>query len=135
MRRFFPSLKIPCETPWPLLGNSVQMYKRPLFYTQMDLIRKYGRTVGYFDGTRPVILTTDAAFIKHFMIKDFNSFVNRRSFNELQKPPADKFLTDLKDDEWKNVRSIVSTTFTSGKLKLVGCFFYSFLTLILVYPI
>lgn len=31
--------------------------------------------------------------------------------------PADKFLTVLKDEEWKNVRSILTTTFTSGKLK------------------
>jgi cytochrome P450 len=33
--------------------------------------------------------------------------------------PMDKFLIFLKDDEWKNVRSIVSGTFTSGKLKTV----------------
>jgi hypothetical protein len=33
--------------------------------------------------------------------------------------PFSKFLSNLKDDEWKNVRSIISTTFTSGKLKLV----------------
>jgi hypothetical protein len=34
--------------------------------------------------------------------------------------PIDKFLTVLKDDEWKNVRAILTTTFTSGKLKSVN---------------
>jgi cytochrome P450 len=119
MRRFFAKLKIPNDEPWPLIGNSIQMFKQPLFYFHMNLIRKHGRTVGYFEGTRPVILTTDVAFIKHFMIKDFNSFPNRRTFNQLSVPPADKFLSDIKGEEWKNVRSIVSTTFTSGKLKSV----------------
>ena len=33
--------------------------------------------------------------------------------------PFDKFLTHVKDDEWKRIRSIVSNTFSSGKLKLV----------------
>ena len=33
--------------------------------------------------------------------------------------PFDKFLTTLKDDEWKNARSILTTAFTAGKLKWV----------------
>ncbi len=34
-------------------------------------------------------------------------------------PPFDKFLTNVKNEEWKNMRSIVTTTFSSGKLKSV----------------
>jgi hypothetical protein len=34
--------------------------------------------------------------------------------------PMDKWMSNIRDEEWKNVRSIVSTTFTSGKLKEVG---------------
>ena len=34
--------------------------------------------------------------------------------------PFDKFLSHVKNEEWKNMRSIVSKTFTSGKLKLVN---------------
>lgn len=37
----------------------------------------------------------------------------------LMLEPVDTFLTNLKDNEWKNVRSIVTPTFTSGKLKEV----------------
>jgi len=33
--------------------------------------------------------------------------------------PFDKFLSHVKNEEWKNMRSIVSNTFSSGKLKLV----------------
>jgi hypothetical protein len=34
--------------------------------------------------------------------------------------PFDKFLTNVKNDEWKNMRSVITTTFSSGKLKLVS---------------
>ena len=44
--------------------------------------------------------------------------------------PIDKFLTVLKGEEWKSIRSIVTTTFTSGKLKTVRIkllyFFFKF---------
>lgn len=33
--------------------------------------------------------------------------------------PTDKFMTVLKDEEWKNARAIVTTAFTSGKIKSV----------------
>jgi cytochrome P450 len=82
-------------------------------------MQKYGNTFGYFEGTTPIIVTRDVKFLKSFMIKDFSSYVNRRVFDALLLDPIDKFLTVLKDDEWKNVRSLVSSTFTSGKLKLV----------------
>ena len=36
-----------------------------------------------------------------------------------EKPPFERMMTFLMDDDWKNVRSIVSVSFTSGKLKEV----------------
>lgn len=44
--------------------------------------------------------------------------------------PADKFLTTLKDEEWKNVRAIISTVFSSGKMKLVNAYLIYFKILI-----
>ena len=38
----------------------------------------------------------------------------------------DKFLISVKDEEWKSMRAIISTTFSSGKLKLVRKAPYSF---------
>ena len=47
-----------------------------------NIFEKYGKTLGYFEGSQPVILTKDVKFIKAVMIKDFSCFVNRRvSFN------------------------------------------------------
>lgn len=83
------------------------------------LIQTYGKTCGLFEASTPVVLTTDIKFIKNILVKDFSSFVNHRVFDALLIDPLDKFILVLKDEEWKNVRSLMSASFTSAKLKLV----------------
>ena len=137
---------IPGPSPLFIFGNFFSMAKG-LIKCDSALIGKYGKMCGYFEGSRPIILTTDVKFIKSFAIKDFSCFINRRvwlltlnnfilnivlkfwfiftwkTFDVFSIDPFDKTLLVLKDEEWRNVRSIVSTTFTSGKLKSV-IFFY-----------
>lgn len=62
------------------------------------------------------------------------SFSIYKPFEALFVDPMDKFISNLKDDEWKNVRAILSTTFTSGKLKEVLKIFL-FLMIIIIYVV
>lgn len=43
-----------------------------------------------------------------------------KTFDPFMVEPFSKFLTIIKDEEWKNVRAIVTTNLTSGKLKSVS---------------
>lgn len=43
-----------------------------------DMVKKYGRVLGYFDGTLPNLWTTDIELIKAVFVKDFDHFINRR---------------------------------------------------------
>ena len=43
-----------------------------------ELVKKYGRVIGYFDGTVPNLFTTDAELIRLVFVKDFDHFINRR---------------------------------------------------------
>ena len=117
MCSYFKKLNIRGPTPLPLVGNFLGLIKDGFDVYDPYLMKKYNRTCGMFEGSTPVILTSDPKFIKSVMIKDSASFVNRRTLDGLLLDPFDKFMTVLKDDEWKNVRSIVTSTFTSGKLK------------------
>ncbi len=50
------------------------------------------------------------------MVKDFNIFTNRRKLKTYH-PILNYHLFNSRGDDWKRIRSIVSPTFTSGKMK------------------
>lgn len=72
-----------------------------------------------FDGQTPTLLASDVEFVRKALIQEFGSMPNRRVAGVSQKPIG-SFLAALNDDHWKHVRTMISPTFTTGKLKLVG---------------
>lgn len=50
------------------------------------------------------------------MVKDFHLFVNRRR-QKFDDPILDNAMFGTQDDHWKKLRSIISPTFSSGKMK------------------
>ena len=67
----------------------------------------------------PTLVINDLELAKRILIKDFDHFVDRRSFGVSGE--ANKYLlnmlTSLTGDKWKAMRSTISPVFTSGKLK------------------
>lgn len=102
--------------PLPLFGNLLS-YCGSMREAQIRLTKKYGKHFLFYEGPSPVHYISDPALIKQISIRDFQYFVNRRTFGLENMEPFDKFLTTLADDEWKNARSVLSTAFTTGKLK------------------
>ena len=58
----------------------------------------------------------DVELVNSVLIKDFDHFVDRRSM-DLNDEIVNEMLTVAKGDHWKAVRSIMSPTFSSGKMK------------------
>jgi hypothetical protein len=79
-RKYFEKMNLPGPKPWPLLGNLGGIMRDGIHEYDVKQVRTYGKTFGYFEGSFPVIITTDAKLIKSYLIKDFNSFVNRRVY-------------------------------------------------------
>ncbi|KAL7979276.1 hypothetical protein Chor_015300, partial [Crotalus horridus] len=69
-----------------------------------------------YDGRQPIIAVLDSAVIKAVLVKEcYSTFTNRRAF------PAPEILKNAvsmtQDEQWKRIRTVLSPTFTSGKLK------------------
>lgn len=59
----------------------------------------------------------DMELIKSILIRDFEYFVDRPTLNIRREAYLNNMLINLKGQQWKNVRTILTPTFSSGKLK------------------
>ena len=87
-------------------------------FAQMEKEYSNDKIVGYFLFGKPIFLIFDLDVAKEVLVKSFDHFTDLPSVkteDEIQK----KFLLNLKGDDWKQMRSLMSRVFTSGKLKLM----------------
>ena len=79
--------------------------------------QQLGMTFGLYNGTSPVIVTTDPDIIRCVYVKNFEEFGDM-----VDNPHYDDSMKDIflaQGGDWRNLRKIMSPTFTSGKLKLM----------------
>lgn len=77
---------------------------------------RVGRIYGRYDGQIPVLTVADPDILKQILVKDFFIFPNRRDVR-FGDDVMDKMVSALEGRDWKRVRSVLSSTFTSNKLK------------------
>ncbi|ODM86970.1 Cytochrome P450 9e2 [Orchesella cincta] len=82
-------------------------------------VKKTGKSfVGISDLISPTFYIADLELMKNIYIKDFDHFVNRRQF---ATPDSDlllkKMMVSLEGERWKGIRSKLSPTFTTGKIR------------------
>ncbi|XP_032111157.1 cytochrome P450 3A21 [Sapajus apella] len=111
----FKKLGIPGPTPLPFFGT-VLSYRQGFWKFDMECYKKYGKVWGIYDGRQPVLAIADPNIIKTVLVKEcYSVFTNRRSLGPVGFMKS--AISIAKDDEWKRIRSLLSPTFTSGKLK------------------
>ena len=106
-----------------------------------EMVKEYGKVYGTFQGTKPTLNINDTKLIRSVFVKDFDHFINRRvmiinwffspefiiiiivdMFQKIEFPEMKVFrymLSSMENQPWKDVRSAVTPTFTSGKIKRV----------------
>jgi cytochrome P450 len=73
---------------------------------------------GIMEFRRPVAFLMDLDLIKNVMVKDFDHFINRRPFGPKDDPTLmGRILFSMESQEWKDTRSAMSPTFTTGKIR------------------
>lgn len=83
----------------------------------MELRKRYGPIYGVYRGFLPQLIVADADIIKDILVRDWHAFADRTGGTKDGNPITDNFLTALSGNEWKRMRSVISPTFTSGKMK------------------
>lgn len=82
-------------------------------------LKGHGQIGGFFIATKPVVLAIDLNFVKHMLIKDFNSFQDRGFYyNERDNPPS-AHLFSLDGYKWNRRRALLTQIFTSAKMKFM----------------
>lgn len=106
---------IPGPKPTFFFGNVLERFTRSVTDVELDHYREYGGVYGIYEMSKPVLVIGDPELLKTILIRDFSFFMNRRDRGK--HPVAKFFLTQLKGNEWRRSRSIMSPAFTTGKMK------------------
>lgn len=75
--------------------------------------------LGIYFFTSPTILAMDLDIIKHFLVKDFGTFHDRGFYSNAKVDPLSANLFTLVGQEWRDFRTKLTSSFTSGKIKLM----------------
>ena len=110
-------VSLPGPKPWPYLGNLLDASKYGgLHKAFLEYGKRYGKVYKMYMGRDAIIAVADPEILKHILVKDFHKFRNRPEFIA-GSAPLNKGLFGARDDDWKRVRSILTPTFSSFKLK------------------
>jgi len=71
--------------------------------------------IGMYEGVTPVLLLSDPELIKSVLVKDFASFTDNYQFHGHRI--IRQWVIQSSGNEWRRTRSIITPTFTSGKMK------------------
>ncbi|GFX11760.1 cytochrome P450 3A25 [Trichonephila clavipes] len=88
----------------------------PLHEVECERYNKLGRIYGHFEGKRALLSIGDPTLLREILVKDFQFFTGRRVFDTGDKV-INKMLSVIRGEDWKRVRTVVTPTFTTGKIK------------------
>lgn len=113
--------KVPNKIPRFPFGSTMDLVLAKTYigqgYDKMCKEFKNEKYFGIIDVTNPVLVVKDPDLIKSILLNDFHSFAVRVNSNASSKEFILRHVINMKGEEWKNMRALISPAFTSGKMK------------------
>ncbi|KAF8372947.1 hypothetical protein PRIPAC_79376 [Pristionchus pacificus] len=102
-------------------ARSVLKLKEPRILVLRDWTKKYGKTYGFKEGTKNVLVTSDVDIVNEVFVKQFDNFYGRKS--GILSPDPDKdlqvHLFQSRGPRWKRLRALSVPTFSIASLKKI----------------
>ncbi|XP_023239202.1 cytochrome P450 3A5-like isoform X1 [Centruroides sculpturatus] len=110
---------IPEVPPKFLVGSIGYNFKRNQGKQEQEWYNKYGKIFGIYEGSNPALVVADPELVKDILVKDFPVFPDQRELR-FGDPILDKGLFMQSGERWKALRTMMSPSFTSGKLRMMS---------------
>ncbi|KAF2893535.1 hypothetical protein ILUMI_12646 [Ignelater luminosus] len=113
------------ERPWPVFGNLIPFVfkKQSLVDLHNEIYKKdkynESRYIGLYHSQTPVLLIKDAHLIREMMVENFEIFPERTVFvpRELDRIWAKSLFALPAKDEWKGIKTVITSLFTGSRLR------------------
>ncbi|GBM94671.1 Cytochrome P450 3A13 [Araneus ventricosus] len=113
---FWKKKNVPFAKPFPLVGSIVESIRHPMHEVELKRYKELGRIYGHFEGSRQLLSVGEPALLKNILVKDFHIFPRGRVLSTTDEI-MNYVLSNLQGEDWKRIRSIISPTFSTGKIK------------------
>nr|XP_039265290.1 cytochrome P450 3A5-like [Styela clava] len=114
------NLQIPFDPPSLMnLGSLRKEFgEKTAFEYDNECKKKYGNIWGLYEGLHPVITVHDPDILRQIFIKDFSNFPDRdKRLTKIGGKELNNGLTVVSGKQWKRIRSTMTPTFSTSKLK------------------
>lgn len=118
---YFESKDIPHIKPPSWIMGNMDRTLNPGDFMRKHYEASKGKDViaGFYSTLEPVILITDVELVKTITIKDFHNFTDRGTYVNTENEPITGSLLQIDGEQWRFLRTKLSPTFTSGKIKMM----------------
>ncbi|XP_015600307.1 cytochrome P450 9e2-like [Cephus cinctus] len=119
---YFKERGVPTLSIYAGLTNTWKLFTKKISFPDMvmDLYNAHpnAKYIGIFDQGSPVFIIRDPEVVKLVTVKNFTVFLDHKGFvKEEVDPLLGGGLFNMKGGKWKEMRAVISPTFTTSKMK------------------